>query len=102
MVSDAVGKDYGFSLGVASLIGKAINNKAVSDALFAANGDRQKLNNAARDKAYIALSDPDLDVLLKDRYKDKNGNSVNIVDIIKKARDCLDGDDPPPPPKLCC
>jgi hypothetical protein len=102
MTSAAESKNFGFSLGIASLIGKAINNRAVSDALFQANGNREQLTAAARDKAYIELSNADLDLLLKERVKDKSGNSLNFIDLIKKARDCLDEGDPPPPPKLCC
>ncbi len=95
-------KNYGFSLGIASLIGKAVNNREISNALFAANGNREQLSTVARDKAYVELSDLDLDLLLKDRVKDKAGKSLNFIDLIKKARDCIDDDDPPPPPKLCC
>jgi len=102
MVSGSESKNFGFSLGIASLIGKAINNREISDALFAAKGNKEQLSDVARDKAYIELSDVDLELLVKERVKDKAGNSLNFLDLIKKARDCIDKDDPAPPPKLCC
>jgi len=83
--------DEVLSLGMAALIGKAINDKAVLDALVEAKGNKEQLARAAREKACIDLNDCDLDGLLEVEIRDKG---LTIIDLINIARKCLKENEP--------
>jgi hypothetical protein len=87
----------GLSLSVAALIGKAMNDTNVLDAITGAKESKGQLRKAAREKACIELSDCDLEVLLKIRYDNRT-----ILDLIEAAKKCLKQNEPGEPPKWCC
>jgi hypothetical protein len=100
MVNQNSGTEHeqaGFSLGIAALIGKAMNQRDILDALVNMKDNRAQLSKVAREEAYIELSDCDLDLLLKKRF-----NNLTIIDLIKIAKDCLKQNQPDDPPKWCC
>ena len=81
------------SLGIAALIGKAMNDQKVLDRLLGARGSKGELNREAKE-ACIEITDCDLDVLLK-----PIAGKLTIIDLLEIAKRCLSEHDPPGPPK---
>jgi hypothetical protein len=90
-------EEYGFSLGLAALIGKVMNNKELLKALLPVKENKEELYKTVREKLCIELTDCDLESLLKRRR-----GGLTIIDYIQIALDCLEKHDPPPDPKWCC
>jgi hypothetical protein len=95
--SSTKNEEHGPSLGLIAIIGKAMNDQKILDALFPSNKNKEGLYEAAKKNACIELSDCDLEALVKVR----TGN-LTILDLIKIAKECVGNQDPPPPPKWCC
>jgi hypothetical protein len=94
----ATNEEYGPSLGLMAIMGKALNDKKILNALVSANQKEEDIFKTVRDKACITLNDCDLRALLKARTK----GGKNIIQLLKDARDCMEEDEDPPDPKICC
>jgi hypothetical protein len=95
--SSAKNQEHGPSLGLMAIMGKALNDQEILQALLNAKDKRDDLYNIAKDKAGIALNDSDLDALLKGRTK----QGRNIIKLLERAKDSLKDNDAPDP-KICC
>lgn len=84
------GRDV-LSLGVAALIGKAMNDKDILNDLVDAKNSKdpkEQLYQAAK-KACIDLTDCDINDLLREVC-----GRLTIIDLIKSARDCVIKENP--------
>jgi hypothetical protein len=93
----AQNKEHGPSLGLIAIMGKALNDQKILNALLPAKTNKEALYEAAKKNACIELNDCDLDALLKIRT-----GGLNIIDLLKLAKECLSQHDPAPDPKICC
>jgi len=71
------------SLGMAALIGKALNDQKLSEALSSAKESKERLYEEAK-KACIELTQCDLEALLK-----PIAGNFTIIDLIRIARKCI-------------
>jgi hypothetical protein len=76
------------SLGVAALIGKAMNDQNILNALSGASGNKERLYEEAK-KACVELTDCDLEALVKPVV-----GKFTIIDLIRIAKKCLKDDVP--------
>jgi hypothetical protein len=101
MVGEDVGvknDEYGPSLGLIAIMGKALNDEKILDALLSANRNESDLYKTVKAEACIALSDCDLKALLKVRTK----GGKNIIDLLEIAKRSLEKDPDRPEDKICC
>ena len=97
MSASAKNQEHGPSLGLMAIMGKALNDQEILQALLDAKDNRDDLYKIAKDRAGIALNDSDLDALLKVRTK----GGRNIIKLLEACKGSLNDKDPPDP-KICC